>query len=138
MEEGTFVRDYQPEDFERLREIHDEMGLDYQFPDLGNPLFLVRKVLVVEGVIRAAAVARLEVEVMLLIDRSWGDADEKLAAMKMIQKAGMQDAWLQGVQYAVAWVPPQVEKVFAPYLKELGWEPDRDGWHTWSRPIIKD
>jgi hypothetical protein len=43
------VREYRESDLAALRAIHAAQGFDYQFPDIGNPLFVTKLVLVDEA-----------------------------------------------------------------------------------------
>jgi hypothetical protein len=49
------VRAYEESDLEELRRIHAAQGFGYAFPDLGNPLFLTKLVLVGEKADREEA-----------------------------------------------------------------------------------
>lgn len=126
------VRDYRPADLAAIQRIHEQMGLDYRMPDLGDPLFVVRKVLEVNGEVVGATVARVEFETYLWLDGGLSPA-EKNAAMHLMQPALLKDCRLLGAENLVCWVPENVEKKFAKRLTELGWKLDRDGWRTWSR-----
>lgn len=128
-------RDYLPEDLPQIKAIHEELGLDYRMPELGLPIFFVKKVLVAEGEIVGACVLRVEAETYLWLKRgSWADAEDKKLAMGLLQAEVLDAAWRLGVPNVCAWVPRHVERFFAKDLKELGWSPDREGWHSWSRP----
>ena len=133
METGVVVRDYEPGDEPRIREIHERMGLDFRLPDLNAPLIFVKKVLVVDGVIVAACALRVEAEQMMWVDKDFGDTEEKTAAYRLLQDEELRDPKLSGLQQLVAWVPRHVEKAFAPHLKKLGWTRDRQDFVTWSR-----
>lgn len=124
------VRDYRPEDFEAVAALHAEMGLDYKMPDLGSPLFLVRKVVEVDGKVTAACVLRIEAETYLWCG---GAPEEKMAAMREMQPEILNAAWLKGIDNLVCWIPEAVEAKFEKRLGELGWKRDRVGWHSWSR-----
>ena len=39
------IRDYIVEDLEAIKEIHKKSGIDYDLPDLENPLFLIKRVI---------------------------------------------------------------------------------------------
>ena len=131
-EPTAVVRDYRPADLKEIQRIHEQVGLDFKMPDLGDPLFVVRKVLEVNGVIVGATVARVEFEVYLWLDPELNPA-EKNAAMHLMQPELVRDCRLLGAENLVCWIPENVEKKFAKRLNELGWKLDRDGWRTWSR-----
>ena len=62
------VRAYTDADLEWLRAMHAAQGFGYAFPDLADPLFLVRCVVEDEGRPRMAALLRLTAEAYLLAD----------------------------------------------------------------------
>lgn len=131
---GAVLRDYIPADFEQVKAIHDASGIDYSFPDLSAPLFLVTKVLVVDGVIRACGGMYLQLECYLWIDHSnWADPDQKLAAIKALDRACMDAAWLRGIDCAVLWLPPGMERFGERLVSDLGFNRDRDGWVSFSK-----
>lgn len=130
-----FVRNYEPSDFERVKEIHEAQKLDFSLPDLNSALFIVKQVFECDGRVVAAAFLRIEAEAYLLLDKGdWGDAVDKFNAIKSVQSAGLEDAWTKGIDNCVCWVPKEVNATFAKRLIELGWTQDREGWITWSRP----
>lgn len=132
--DDVIIRDYRPEDFEEIKRIHEQGGLDYKTPDVGSPLFIVKKVMEVHGRVVCAALFRVEVETYLLLDKESGlDPEQNMAVLRALQAESMNALWLQGVDNAVCWVPEDVEKYFAKRLIELGWTPDRSGWHSWTR-----
>ena len=128
------VRDYQPSDFDRVKEIHEATGIDYQFPDLSSPLFLVTKVLEVDGIVRQCGGLYLQCEAYLWADPSdWADPAEKLEGIQAINAAGLHAAWLRGIDQAVLWLPPGMARFGDRLTENLGFVRDRDGWHTYSR-----
>ncbi len=40
MSDGAVIRDLEPSDLQEIKRIHENSGLDYQFPNLQSPLFL--------------------------------------------------------------------------------------------------
>ena len=127
------VRDFALDDLERVKEIHENSGLDYKFPDLTSSLFLVTKVVEVGGIIRAAGSAYVQVECYLFMDKAeWGTPEEKLATIRLLDREVLHSAWLQGVDCACLWLPPGMER-FGERLEEMGWSADRSGWRTFSK-----
>lgn len=123
------IRDYRPEDRDALVTIHAEMGLDYQFPDLNSPLFLVKKVREVDGRVTDAMLLRISAETYLL---TAGGPKEKMAAMEELQPAVLREAWIKGLDDVYAVIPPGIIERFRKRLKQLGWAKDRP-WEMWSR-----
>lgn len=130
----TIIRDYSPEDFEEVKRLHAEMGLDYKMPDLGSPLFIVTKVALLNDKIVAIGTVRLEAELYLWIDHKVGEPDQRWGAIQALNQTVMDAAWTKGLDNAVCWVPEEVEKSFQKRLTAMGFSRDRDGWHSYSRP----
>jgi len=128
------VRDYQPSDLPRVKEIHEATGIDYRLPDLSSPLFLITKVVECAGVVRACGGLYLQVEVYLWLDPTdWTDPADKLESVQAMDAAGMHDAWLRGIDCAVLWLPPGMARFGERLVNDLGFQKDRDGWVTYSK-----
>ena len=139
MSDGAVVRDYTAADFSAVKAIHDATEIDYQFPDIGSPIFLVKKVLEVDGVIRMALGAYIQVEYYLWADKTdWADPDQKLAAIRALDIEVSHEAWLQGVDQCVLWLPPGMERFGKRLTEDFGFHKDRDGWVTYSRPTRRE
>jgi hypothetical protein len=111
------------------------MEIDFQFPDLRSPLFIVKKVAVDDdGSIIGAAVIRIEAEQYLWVDKQ-RSSRVRWQAVEELARSSYRSAWAAGLENLVAWIPCAVEKTFAHALEKLGWIPDRDGWRSWSRPL---
>lgn len=123
------VRDLLPEDIPELERIHEQQGLDYQFPDLESPLFLVKKVFCRGDKVVAGLVLKVCAETMLLLDGEQGPQD-KLTEMQMLQSSVLSEAYQKGLDEIYAAIP---EIGFDKRLVRLGWQKDRPGWHLWTR-----
>lgn len=123
------IRDYQGQDFGQVARFHADSGIDYRMPDLDSPLFPIKKVSEVNGQVVGALALRLCAETFLWLDRQ-RRPQEKLQTMKELQAAVLADAWKNGLDEIHAAIPPIG---FDRRLKQLGWEPDRDGWVLWTR-----
>ena len=135
MESQTVVvRDFRPDDLERVKELHAASEIDYKCPDFRHPLFLVTKIYEVGGVIRALGAGMLQAECYLILDKSeWAKPDEKLEAVKQLDIAVMRDLWLKGVDTAVLWLPPGMDRFGERLVEDLGFTKDRGGWLTYSK-----
>lgn len=134
MAQGALVRNYKPSDFHAIKAIHEATQIDYKMPVLDSRLFVVKKVLEVDGIVRQAVGFRVEVETYLWTDPTdWALPDEKFLGLKALQAESMHLLMTKGVDTAVCWVPENVDKYFAKRMTEMGWSKDRDGWHSWSR-----
>lgn len=130
---SALVRNYTPKDFEAVKAIHESTQIDYSFPDLNSPLFMVKKVLEIDGIVRAVLGMRLELECYLWMDNSdWANPEEKLIAVNILDREGMEDAWLNGIDDAVLYLPPGMER-FGKRLEALGFKQPRQGWMAYSK-----
>ena len=130
------VRDYQAADFARVKEIHEATAIDYSFPDLSSPLFLVTKVLEVDGIVRQCGGLYLQCETYLWSDPSeWGTPEEKLEGIRELGESGFHEAWLKGISCAVLWLPPNMERFGERLVEDLGWTRDRANWVSYSREL---
>jgi len=133
MLEDVVVRDFTLSDLERVKEIHERSGIDYAFPDLKSPLFLVTKVIERNGIVRALGGAYLQAECYLMLDKSeWASPEEKLETVRLLDKAVMETLWLNGVDQAVLWLPPGMERFGERLVEDLGFTKDRE-WLTYSK-----
>lgn len=138
MNGAAVIRDYRPSDLAAIKAIHEASGIDYKLPNVSSPIFLVKKVIEVDGVIRAAGAAYIQVELYLWLDKSdWGDPEQKLAAIQTLDQEIIEQCWLQGVECAVLWLPPGMGRFGERLTKQLGFHKDRDGWVTYSKPTEK-
>lgn len=131
---GAVLRDYEPRDFARVKEIHESTNVDYSLPNLSSPLFIVKKVLEVDGVVRMAVGCYIQAEAYLWADPSdWADPEQKLAGIQALDRAGVHELWLKGVDQAVLWLPPGMERFGERLVEDLGFQKDRDGWVSYSK-----
>ena len=138
MSEGAVIRDVRPEDLDAIRKIHESTQIDYELPDLTNPLWVVKKVVEVDGVVRVAAGMYLQAETYLWLDKSdWGDPEQKMIAIKVLDEEVMHSTWLKGVDCAVLWLPPGMERFGKRLTEDLGFTKDRDGWLSYSKRTKK-
>ena len=125
------VRDYQPGDLEAIKAIHKEQGFDYAFPDLSNPLFLVKKVREVDGRADAACFLRLTAETFLLVR---GGPVEKGRAIIELQPEVLREAYEKGLSEIICAVPPAISESFSSTLRHMLWEKTQ-GWPIWQRNL---
>lgn len=122
------IRDYRPEDRPEIERIHQAQGIDYTL-DVDGPLFVVKKVLEVDGKIKAALVLKLCAETMLLLDGEQ-EPQEKMQEMEELQASVLKEAYDKGLDEIHAAIP---EIGFDKRLLQLGWQKDRPGWNLWTR-----
>lgn len=113
-------RPLEAKDRARVEELH--AGQSTELPDFANPLTVVKEGIEADGVLIAAGIARLELNVTLLIDRDWGTPMERLAAITQLQEEMRGKASALGLDWAYAEVPERWGK----RLEELGWKPAKN------------
>lgn len=114
------IRDYQSGDAEAFKAIHEESGFDYEFPNLGDPLFIVRKTVEEDGKVVQGLMVKLEGEVYLWIRQDWATPEERWARLVELTDAAKQVAWEKGLDSLICVVPPEIAKSFEKRLKEIG------------------
>lgn len=128
------IRDFKVEDLPEIELLHKEMNLDYALPNLGSPLWVVTKVVEVDGKVRAALGAWIQVELYLLLDQSaWADPKQKLETIKELDRETMDDLyWLKGVDQACLYLPPGMERFGRRLEKDFGFTRCRD-WAVYAK-----
>ncbi len=143
------IREYAPQDEAALRTLHAAQsrtfGMDYDFPDLRDPLFVTKLVLeddVAQGAspaglesrIVAAALLRLTAEAYLLIDPQAGTPLRRWEGILALHDAAASDAWRKGLSDVHAWLPPRLPRRFGRRLESLGWVRD-DRWTPYCKKL---
>lgn len=127
------VRAYTEGDLESLRAMHAAQGFGYAFPDLADPLFLVRSVVEEDGRPRMAAFLRLTAEAYLLADPREGSPRQRLRWVLGLHESVRQEAAARGLADVQAFLPPRVARAFGRRLAALGWR--RDPWTCYTRLV---
>ena len=86
--------------------MHAAQGFGYAFPDLGDPLFLVRSVVEEEGRPRMAAFLRLTAEAYLLADPREGSPSQRWRWLVALHESVRQEAAARGLADVQAYLPP--------------------------------
>ena len=130
------IRDYRPEDFEVLKEIHSNSGFAYDLPqDLSDPLFLVKKVREDNGRVVGACFLRITAEAFLLVQ---GSPVSKGRSFEELQPEVNREAYEKGLLDYFAVLPPEIAESFGPVLEEkAGWEQCRP-WPLYQRSLKCD
>jgi len=127
------VRAYTEGDLESLRAMHAAQEFGYPFPDLADPLFLVRCVVEEDGRPRMAAFLRLTAEAYLLADPREGSPPQRWRWLLALHEAVRQQAAARGLADVQAFLPPRVARAFGRRLAALGWR--RDPWTCYTRQL---
>jgi hypothetical protein len=127
------IREYTGADLDALRAMHAAQGFAYEFPDLDDPLFVVRAVVEDDGRPRMAALLRLTAEAYLLADPRDGAPRERWQWLAALHEATREAAAARGLADVQAFLPPRVAHAFGRRLAKLGWR--RDPWTCYARRV---
>lgn len=127
------VRAYTEGDLESLRAMHAAQEFGYPFPDLADPLFLVRCVVEEDGRPRMAAFLRLTAEAYLLADPREGSPRQRWRWLLALHESVRCEAAARGLGAVQAFLPPRVAHAFGRRLAALGWR--RDPWTCYTRQL---
>jgi len=140
------IRDYLESDLEPLRAIHAAQGFAYALPNLNNPLFLTKLILIDDrstnddsaetskDKIVGAAFLRLTAEAYLLLDPQTGTPAQRWQWLLALHAAAERDAWHRGLEDVHAWLPPPIAKKFGKRITRLGWVRD-DAWAPYCKRL---
>ena len=124
------VRAYTEGDLEAVRAMHAAQEFGYAFPDLADPLFLVRSVVEEDGRPRMAAFLRLTAEAYLLADPREGSPRQRWRWLLALHETVRQEVAARGLADVQAFLPPRVARAFGRRLASLGWRSDPWACHT--------
>lgn len=119
------VRPYTESDLETFKRIHADSGLDYLFPDLSSPLFIVKAVIERAGLPTTLVAGKMDVETYLMTS---GSAKERLEDIEALQPAYLSALWDNGIDNAYCGVPRSIDRHFRKHMERLGWERGRPEW----------
>jgi hypothetical protein len=127
------IRDYRASDYDAVKAIHEASGINYKMPNLSSPLFVVTKVVEIDGVVIGVCGAYLQAELYLWLSKDdWGTPQEKLEVVKDLDRATLSALWDKGIDQCVLYLPPGMDS-FRKRLEDLGYKPNRDGWVCFSK-----
>jgi hypothetical protein len=133
------IREYAPGDEAALRALHASQGFGYEFPDLRDPLFVTKFVLLeqetdAEESVVAASLLRLTAEAYLLLDPRDSTPRRRWERLLALHGATAEDAWQKGLSDVHAWLPPGISRRFGRRLESLGWIRD-DRWTPYCKRL---
>ena len=120
------IRAYEERDLEALKRLHAAQGIDYDFPDLADEMFVSKLVLEgASGEIEQAALLRLTSEAYLLMDKQAGTAVGRWQKLQILHEVVRRDAVRLGLFDVHAFVPRELPEGFIRRLKGLGWTEEK-------------
>lgn len=128
------IREFATTDLDRLREIHAANGLPEQcFPDLADPLVLVREVVEHEGAPVMAGFLTGTCEAYLLVDHEAGTPEMRWQWLQELTRRVSRLAWEKGLEQITVWLPPELVDSFEKRLLALGFL--RSEWQSYTLPL---
>ena len=112
------IRDLTTEDLQQIQRIHAAKGYDFALPNLSTPTMILKKVVSDENnCARIAAFGDLHLNVLLLVDPTWGTPEDRLRGVMELQAEGFAEAGRMGLSIAMT----QMDGRFADRMKAMGW-----------------
>ena len=112
------IRQFEPGDLQQIQRIHAAKGYEFALPDLNTPTMILRKVVTdSDNRVRLCALGDLHLNVMLLVDPSWGTPEDRLRGVMELQAEGFAEAGRMGLSIAMT----QMDGRFADRMKAMGW-----------------
>ena len=128
------VRHFRPSDLAQIERMYSAMCLDYELPNLDDPLYFIKLVGEQNGKIVNAGIAHLTAEIYFLADPDAGTPRERYENFVALHQAGCETAYRQGgLSDLHAWLPPEVAKPFGRRLMKLGWK--RPLWASFAKEL---
>lgn len=115
---------------------HVEQSWSYDFPDLSQSEFVVKKAVRDEdGDVVGAVVARKTVELYFLGDPGWRTPRWRLEALKVLHEGVRMDLARLGYTDGHCWLPPEVKDGFMRRMVRMfGWQVNP--WRCLSRKVV--
>jgi hypothetical protein len=114
------IRNCENGDIEALRAIHEASQFDYQWPDLHDPLFIHKAVVVEEGQVVQGIALKLEAEVYIWVKSDYATPEVRWRKLQELTEAAKQAAWEKGLDSLICVVPPEIAKSFEKRLEQIG------------------
>jgi hypothetical protein len=125
------IRPFLDSDIERARQIHKDNQLPENcFPDLTDPLILVKAVVEEDGRPVVTSFLRGTSEVFVLVDHTFGTPEERWKWLQELTQHMKEEAYRLGLSEMTAWIPPDIDKSFGRRLIELGFQ--RSPWQSYT------
>jgi hypothetical protein len=125
------IRDMRKEDFSTFETVHRESGFDYQFPDLTDPLFIVKVTSEDDGQPVQGIALKIQAECYIWVDSQWATPEKRWEKLQQLTEAAKEAAWSKGLDCIVAVVPPEIADSFEKRLTQIGMTRDRN-WPKFS------
>ena len=122
------VRAYTESDFDQIKELHAQSGLDYVLPSLSSEEFFSRRVIRDDAAVGMAAFLKLTAEAYLICNPKWRNPAWRFEALRQLSRQCNDDARGEGVTEVCAFLPPKMVQTFGRRLGKLGWNKIRNDW----------
>lgn len=122
------IREYTESDFEEIKRLHDESGLDYKLPPLSRKEFFSLRVVRDGEGIGMATFLKHTAEAYLICNPKWRNPAWRFEALRQLSHQCNNDSRDVGVTEVTAFLPPKMVAKFGRRLGKLGWEKIRNDW----------
>lgn len=117
------IREYNEADWQRIVELHKSgVTPEHELPWPSSPLTLIKECAVDGDRVIAAGLARLELNITLMLDHQWSTPHKRLETVLALQESMHQKASAYGLDWAYAEAHPR----FGKRLEEFGWIPAKN------------
>src|SRR5271170_2611733 len=106
------VRHAAPEDWDKLKEMHEHQGFSYALPEFNRPDWVVRAVLEEDGRPDMALLLRRTAEAYLLIGPNAGHGEERVGKILVLEKEATAVARMLQYRDMQAWLAPPIAENF--------------------------
>jgi hypothetical protein len=128
-------RRYQSKDEPRIREMWDRAGYGFAFPDLASETIISSWVAVENGQIVCWSGARLEPEIISIMDPEYGSPHSRVKLFGRSHPNVARDLRAKGYERAFCTLDPKFP-VFGKRLKPFGWLKGWDYWFNLTEKVI--
>ena len=129
------IRQMVESDVSIFKAVHEASGFDYEFPDLDDPLFIVKKTVEELGRPVQGIALKVQAEVYLWVDPAYAGPEERWQKLQDLCEAAKLAAWEKGLDCLVCVVPPEIADTFEKRLKDVGMSRDRP-WPKFTFSLI--
>jgi hypothetical protein len=125
------IRPYTKADLDAVKQMHQQSGLPPNcMPDLTSELFTVKIIAEEKGEAVQAGFVKITGEAYILIDHDFATPERRKEIMESLVIRGLFNSAQRGFEDVSCWLPPNLEKSFAPRLKDLGFE--KSPWQSYT------
>jgi hypothetical protein len=108
--------------------LHRMQGFEYEFPDLGDPVFAISSVVEGGGRIQAAAFLKIEAEAYFFLNPGYANPLARWQMLLQLHEDVRREATDLGLSEVSCVIPPNLSRAFHRRLVKLGWRDEPEDW----------